>query len=286
MQLWFVDDARQQTPTRQGMGPLRAAGAICVSEANLKSFEDALDALCRTVGFPDRQEFKWSPGRELWMRDHLTGQARTEFFLTAVTIARDHDICGALAVVDTDHTVIAGAGNHETSVVRLLLERIQNATSMEEYALFIADTPSGGSRQNSDAFISDCPETMCTGTNALSPLNRIAMVLTCSSHLNRCLQFADLFTSCLTAFVSGENRWSPSVARELRGLLRAELGRVGGCGVKIHPDYVYANLYHWLFGDDTFVRSYCTHPMPILTRSYKTSVEAYCSAPAPRKKGS
>ena len=275
MQLWFVDDARQLTPTRERMGPLCAAGAICVSEANLKNFEKALDELCRNAGFPDRQEFKWSPGRELWMRDNLTSQARTEFFQNAVTIARDHDICGTLAVVDTNHTVIAGASNHETAVVRLLLERIQNATSMTERALIIADTPSSGNRQNSDAFISDCLETLRTGTNALSSLDRIAMVLTCSSHLNRCLQFADLFTSCLTAFVSGENRWSPPVASELRGLLRAELGRVGGCGVKIHPDYVYANLYHWLFGDDTFVRSYCGHPMPILDRPYKTSADAY-----------
>ncbi len=275
MQLWFVDDARQLTPTRQGMGPLCAAGAICVSEANLKSFENALDALCRSTGFPDRQEFKWSPGRELWMRDNLRDQARTEFFQNAVAIAKDHGICGALAIVDTNHSVIARASNHETAVVRLLLERIQNATSVTERALIIADTPSGGSRQNSDAFISDCLETMRTGTNALASLDRVAMVLTCSSHLNRCLQFADLFTSCLTAYVSGENRWSPLVARGLRGLLRSELGRVGGCGVKIHPDYVYANLYHWLFGDDTLVRSSSGCPLPMLDRPYKTSADAY-----------
>jgi hypothetical protein len=209
------------------------------------------------------------------MGDNLICQARTEFFQNAVTIARDHEICGTLAVVDTNHTVIARANNHETAVVRLLLERIHSATSMRECALIIAGTPSGGSRQNSDAFISDCLETLRTGTNALSSLDRIAMVLTCSSRLNRCLQFADLFTSCLTAFVSGENRWSPPVVNELRGLLRSELGRVGGCGVKIHPDYVYANLYHWLFGDETLWRLGCGTPLPLLARPYGTSREAY-----------
>ena len=95
-----------------------------------------------------------------------------------------------------------------------------------------------GSVRTSDSFISDCLATLRSGTNIFASLNRICMVLTCSSHLNRCLQFADVFTSCLTAFVAGEDRWSPPVANSLRALLRTEMNRVGGCGVKIHPDYI------------------------------------------------
>jgi len=275
MQLWFVDDARQRTPTRDRMGPLCVAGAICISEANLKGFENALDELCSNTGFPDRQEFKWSPGRDLWMRDNLKNDARTEFFLNAVKCARDHGICGVLTAIDTNHKVITGASSHEVAVVRLLLERIHNSTLRGEHALIVADTPSGGSKQNSDTFISGCLETLRAGTNALASLDRIAMVLTCSSHLTRCLQFADLFTSCLTSFISGENRWSPPVVSELRGLLRAELGRVGGCGMKIHPDFVYANLYHWLFGDDIFWRVGCGNPFPLQGRPYAGSPDVY-----------
>lgn len=125
MQLWFVDDARQLTPTRRGDRSVVCSWSDLCLGANLRSFENALDTLCRSTGFPDGQEFKWSPGRALWMRDNLSGEARTEFFLNAVAIARDHGICGTLTVVDTNHTVITGASNHETAVVRLLLERIQ-----------------------------------------------------------------------------------------------------------------------------------------------------------------
>jgi hypothetical protein len=31
---------------------------------------------------------------------------------------------------------------------------------------------------------------------------------------------------------------------------RAEAGRVGGFGLKLHPDYSFINLYHWLLGDN------------------------------------
>ncbi len=275
MQFWFVDDARQRSPTRERMGSLCVVGAICISDENLRSFENALDELCLNTGFPDRQEFKWSPGRDLWMRDNLRGDARREFFLKAVNCARDHDICGVLTAIDTNHKVITGADSYEAAVVRLLLERIHNSTPCGERALIIADTPSGGSKQTSDTFISSCLDTLRAGTNALASLDRIAMVLTCSSHLNRCLQFADLFTSCLTAFVSGENRWSLPVANELRGLLRSELGSVGGCGVKIHPDFVYANLYYWLFADKTFLRSGCRTPFPLQGRPYAGSPDSY-----------
>ncbi|HZK50776.1 MAG TPA: hypothetical protein VFD47_04340, partial [Actinomycetota bacterium] len=37
-------------------------------------------------------------------------------------------------------------------------------------------------------------------------------------------------------------------------LLREDYGCKGGRGLKIHPDLRYGNLYHWLLGDEAFVR--------------------------------
>jgi hypothetical protein len=54
-------------------------------------------------------------------------------------------------------------------------------------------------------------------------------------------------------------------------LLRTELGRCGGVGMKIHPDFRYANLYHWLLGDEFFARYMSAVPLPLMGRKYAAS---------------
>jgi hypothetical protein len=44
---------------------------------------------------------------------------------------------------------------------------------------------------------------------------------------------------------------------------------VGGCGVKLHPDYKYRNLYGWLFGDTHFWKGNNGHPLPLEGRPYR-----------------
>jgi hypothetical protein len=63
----------------------------------------------------------------------------------------------------------------------------------------------------------------------------------------RLLQTADLITSFTLAMVSGEDRHSAPIFGLIKFLLMSEMGRIGGVGLKIHPDYVYANLYRWLY---------------------------------------
>lgn len=275
MDMWFLDDARQRLTSRDQMGPLCAAGGIRIEESRLRRFETSLEDLCQRFGFPDAEEFKWSPGRELWMHDNLIGDERARFFVATAECARDNAVIGAIVCEDTNYRTLTNTRLHEMDVVRLLLERIHGHTAATEQSLIIADRPGGGGIRANDQFISGCLDTLRTGTTALSQLDRICMVLTCSSHLNRCLQFADVFTSCLTAYIGGENRWSPPVALVLRQLIRESLGRVGGCGIKIHPDYRYANLYHWLFGDEYLVKGNVGTPLPLRTRPYATDAQVY-----------
>jgi hypothetical protein len=47
-----------------------------------------------------------------------------------------------------------------------------------------------------------------------------------------------------------------------------DFGRIGGLGLKIHPDFRYANLYHWLLGDSHFVRYQSGYPLPFKSRPY------------------
>jgi hypothetical protein len=83
----------------------------------------------------------------------------------------------------------------------------------------------------------------------------LALAVSTDSKLSRLLQLADIITSCATNFVAGEDKWSPLIFREgVLPMLRSDYGCVGGRGLKIHPDMRYGNLYHWLLGDEMFVR--------------------------------
>lgn len=69
-------------------------------------------------------------------------------------------------------------------------------------------------------------------------------------------------------FKAGESNFSPPIFECMKPLFRSETGRVGGVGLKLHPDYKYANLYHWLLGDSHFVRGGSGTPLPMKNRPY------------------
>ncbi len=82
-----------------------------------------------------------------------------------------------------------------------------------------------------------------------------------SKHI-RLLQLADVITSCSIARIAGENRYSPEIFELIKPLFREGYGRMGGIGLKIHPDMRYQNLYHWLLGDDIIKRGDIGIPLP------------------------
>jgi hypothetical protein len=55
--------------------------------------------------------------------------------------------------------------------------------------------------------------------------------------------------------VAGEAKFSPAIFEDgILPLLRTDSGCKGGRGLKIHPDFRYGNLYHWLLHDSHLVR--------------------------------
>jgi hypothetical protein len=275
MNLWFVDDARQRTPFRQGMGPLVAVGGICVPEVHIKELECQLETICSKVGIVRTQEFKWSPGRELWMHGNLVNQARTAFFIEMFAAAKALGVMGIFVAADSSKGCATNATDTETDVVSMLLERIHNVTPGNELALVISDRPGGGGVPAADRFSARCLETIRSGTNILNDLKQISLVLTCGSALVRCLQLADVFTSCLAAYIAGETRFAPQLVPTISPTLRRSMDRIGGFGVKIHPDFNYANLYHWLFGDGDMWRNGVGRSLPLASRPYPKSADVY-----------
>jgi hypothetical protein len=65
------------------------------------------------------------------------------------------------------------------------------------------------------------------------------------------------------AYLAGEARFSPQLMPRIKAMLVSDIDRVGGCGIKIHPDFWYANLYHWLFGDTHLWRGNVGIPFPL-----------------------
>lgn len=268
MHFFFGDDAKQRTPTRDGMGPIIAAGGILVPGKSVRSLEDELDEACSFAGFPNHDEFKWSPGRELWMHRNLVGRDRAAFFLDVLHRARSHGVRCVVAIADTSRNPATGKVPHDQDVTSLLLERIHHRIPDDaEGCIVIVDRPTGG-RTDEDDFLCNCLELIQSGTRYVKH-SRIALsVLASPSRFVRLLQLADLVTSCTAARVSGEREYSPEVFAELVPMFTEEHGRRGGVSIKLHPDYLYANLYHWLFGDEVLVRSRSTVSLPLQGRNY------------------
>ena len=247
------------------MGPLVAIGGLHVSGSNAAVLEKSLDQLCQEFGFPPGEPFKWSPGRELWMRDNLRDKDRARFMKSALVAAKDADATALVVLEDTSRKKATDAKTPEDDITRLFLERVHNLVGQND-CIVIADRP-GGDRAAEDDFLSECLETRLVGTDYVKP-QRVSFLVSTPSKFIRLLQLADVVTSCTTALMLTLDRHSPPTFKHVRALLRSSSDRIGGVGVKLHPDFRYANLYHWLLGDDTIWRSNVGTPLPISTFPY------------------
>jgi hypothetical protein len=275
MHFFFGDDSRQESPTRDRMGPLIAAGGVLVAGNLLGSLERELDRICVSVGFPRNEEFKWSPGREKWMRQNLVADARKEFFLEILRAAHDHEVKCLVVINETSCRTATNASTHDEDVTITLLERIHHRIpSNSDGCVVIVDRPSGD-RSDEDRFLFRCLEQIQSGTTYVKHNKIVLNVLSTPSKLVRTLQLADLVTSCCTARISGEAVYSPPIFEKIISLCPEEFGRKGGTSFKIHPDFKYANLYHWILGDSHFVRFQNGWPLPFSHRPYCQNENVY-----------
>lgn len=80
MRLFFADDSKQNKPSRRDMGSLVAIGGISVHSDNIQPLEEGINGICQKFGFPENNEFKWSPSKDNWMHTNLLGKKRFEFY--------------------------------------------------------------------------------------------------------------------------------------------------------------------------------------------------------------
>lgn len=131
----------------------------------------------------------------------------------------------------------------------------------------MVDRPSGN-RQAENRFLAECTAFLQDEANFAVPERFVLPVIAAQSRHLRLLQSADLVASCTLAHIAGENEYSPPIFAEIRPMLASNQGRVGGVGLKIHPDLRYGNLYRWVGRDDYYVRGNVGIPYPHAGRLY------------------
>jgi Protein of unknown function (DUF3800) len=267
MDIFFADDSVQRAPTRQRAGRLVGVGGIHIPSEHVNPLERSLNQLCVNAGFPPGEEFKWSPSREDWMYQGLTGAPRATFFSEVLRLCSERSVRALVVVSDTDSKHPLNCASHEDFTILLLIERIEWLASKANRDVVVVFDRPGGARADEENFLAACLDKIQSGSPFVRPARIALNALSTSSHFVRLLQAADFLTGCVTAYVAGEQRFSPQLMPAIQPLL-ANSARVGGIGIKIHPDFWYANLYHWLFGDTHFWRGNVGHPYPLLTHPF------------------
>jgi hypothetical protein len=238
-----------------------------VSHRELTALQEDIERICRRARFPAGEPFKWSPGSDLWMHSNLKDARRERFFRSVLNAADDRGVRALVVVEDTSKRKATQAKTHELDVTTMFLERadIEFGRAATK-GVVVVDRPGGGRKQE-ETFLADCVDTLQAGTTYWKRAHTL-FVVSAPSKLLRLLQLADLVTSCSLAFVSGEKTWSPHTFKLIQPLLCKEQGSIGGAGLKIHPDFKYCNLYHWLLGDSRLRRGNVRHHLPATERAY------------------
>jgi len=120
--------------------------------------------------------------------------------------------------------------------------------------------PSGGAKEE-ESFLATYVDLIEDGTEYQPFRHPPLGIFTAYSRRIRLLQLADVITSCTLSRISSEHRHSEEVFELVKPLFRQSGERIG-IGVKVHPDFVHANLYHWLLADSYITRDGQPRPLP------------------------
>jgi hypothetical protein len=256
------------------MGSLFSIGGLLIEDSKVEIFRNLLAHLCHQTGFPEEEEFKWSPKPKLWMYHNLVEEHRRKFFRSCFIAGKMMETTAFISIKDVGNgyrNAYSESLDLESDAYIMLLERAQKRckTLNSDISHVVVDQPGGGPKQ-AKHLLESLNAIVQKGTEYFQPSARIQ--ITCENSKNdRLVQFADLIVSCTTAYMGGENVYSPPLFPYLKPILYHSPFkvnrnyRIGGYGVKLHPSK-YANIYHWLLGDEaaSVFKNWSNLPTPSL----------------------
>lgn len=272
--LLFLDDSKQNDAPRHGIGGLVAIGGISVAasqanELNLRLAEECLSKF----GLPSDAPFKWSPPKKSWFKKNLSDEQRGELLKHVLTIVKEYDPSAIVSLCELATSPLAGADTHEMSALLMVMERFHTSIGFADTGIIIIDRPAGG-KTDEESYLTTCADIAASGSKYAQFKKLACPIVSMPFSLSRILQIADLVVSITTAHFAGR----PAAAEffpYVLPLLKTLDGRRGGASVKIHPDFKYANLYHWLLEDEYLKKGSIGVPMPLKDRPYRHSSETY-----------
>jgi len=275
MDFVFAADARQSRPLRSGMGPLVAAGGLFVPGEEVPKLEQDVEALCRDYGFPDCEEFRWSPAEDVWMCGNLVGQKRWRFLVEVVGLVGARRALAVVAVHAANCPTFSGATEAEMDVAGAFLGCVEKRLAVRKADGAIMAPAKSGNGAREEGFVGGCLETLLNEVSCVKSSGVTLSALSLPLRRKRLLQLAEMVVSCTTALVGGDEQCSERVFASVKGLLAREGGRVGRVGLSLHPYYMYANLYHWLVGDSHFWMHGTEFALPLACYPYSSSADSF-----------
>lgn len=242
LDLVVVDDSSQEKPSRPGLASLHGFGGVFVPGSSAAALEARLFELKERSSFPSDPtagEFKWSPGRGVWMRDGLVEEERFRFHNSVINLMIESR-CEAFVVLHEGHS------NWPLIWRDAAVKAHQLMADKATTGLLLADMPGGG---KTAAFLGTCYD--CLGP-APAPSGRHGIAtsaVVAESRHTGLLQLADFVTGAVLSVFAGESGFAPRVFCAISRLFPARDGdAIGERCVLLRPMEL-VNLYHWLLGD-------------------------------------
>lgn len=263
MHVVYADDSAQKG-RREGQGTLIALGAAALPEAHVKPFADAFYAAYDEFSIPREVELKWSPDSKTdWFRAEGKTELLTPLRERILDLAAEHEVRIFASLWDKGRNESGFRGHTpEYWVIQFLFERIAMfLENSENRGLIVFDKPSGN-HKDEDTWIADTRYLTDLGTEFVSADAIVAPILTAPSHHHPQLQLADLVVGATTAAFAG-NPYGMALMPHLKPMFHTNFWKmvIGGSGVKLYPDSV-CNLYHWVLGDEYYMRRGVGTPLP------------------------
>lgn len=209
------------------------------------------------------------------MHSHLVDEKRQGFLTRVLNLAHIYEVRALLVVEDVNCPMATDAKNAKMDVSLVFLKHADRQLRGRLSKRIVVFASRGTNRAAEDEFLAGCLDTLQRENDSRSPRDSTWKPVFSWPGASRLLQVADLVTSSITAVVAGREAISTSVFASAKALLARDGDITGEVGLKLHPYFMYANLYYWLLGDSHFRKHGTAFALPLAAYPYNSEPNTF-----------